>query len=210
MSGTLFIIAAPSGTGKTTLVRALCNNLPNLLVSISCTTRPKRTDEKEGVDYYFIDKETFDEMVRKNQFLEHECVFDHYYGTPKQWVENQLASGNDIILEIDWQGARDVRTLMPDKVVSIFILPPAFATLENRLQERRQDNEETIRRRMRDALNELSHYREFDYLVINDDLDKALMEISKIVEYRRKGEQYLGPDLKEFAESLMAEGSKIQ
>ena len=210
MPGTLFIIAAPSGTGKTTLVRSLCNNIPNLKVSISCTTRPKRAGEEEGVDYYFIDKKTFDEMAANNQFLEHECVFDHYYGTPKQWIEDQIAGGNDIILEIDWQGARDVRKLMPEKVVSIFILPPVFSTLEKRLVDRQQDDEKTIKRRMQDALNELSHYSEFDYLVVNDNLDHALSEIRKIVEHRRQGKPYRGPDLEEFAKRLMAEGSKIQ
>ena len=210
MSGTLFIIAAPSGTGKTTLVRSLCDSTPNLQVSVSCTTRPQRPGEKEGVDYYFIDKKTFDEMVAKNEFLEHKCVFDHYYGTPKKWVEDQLANSNDVILEIDWQGARDVRQMMPDKVISIFILPPAFTTLEQRLRARQQDDEATIKRRMQDAMIELSHYPEFDYLVINDNLDKAVSELINIVEHRRRGEKYLMPDIRDFAEELMAEAGKIQ
>lgn len=210
MSGTLFVIAAPSGTGKTTLVHALCKSMSNIRVSISCTTRPQRHGEKEGVDYYFIDKKTFDDMVASNQFLEHERVFDYYYGTPRQWVEEQIALGNDVILEIDWQGARDVRKLMPDKVVSIFILPPAFSTLEQRLHGRGQDNEQTIRRRMQEALSELSHYGDFEYLVINNDLDKALSELRNIVEYHRRGEKYPVPDLQEFARDLIAEGSKIK
>ena len=210
MSGTLFIIAAPSGTGKTTLVRALCTSMANLQVSVSCTTRPQRPGEKHGIDYYFIDNKTFDEMVAQQQFLEHERVFDHYYGTPYQWVNEQLGKGTDVILEIDWQGARGVREKMPDKTVSIFILPPAFATLEQRLKERGQDNAGTIRRRMQDAVNELSHYREFDYLVINDDLDRALSELRSIIEYRRRGEQYPPGKLMDFAESLMAEAGKIQ
>lgn len=210
MSGTLFIIAAPSGTGKTTLVRSLCARVPDLRVSISCTTRPQRPGEQDGVDYYFIDDATFDEMVANGQFLEHERVFGYHYGTPRQWVEEQLRAGNDIILEIDWQGARDVHALLPERTVSIFILPPAFATLEQRLHGRGQDDAGTIRRRMRDALAELSHYREFDYLVINDELERAVSELGQIVAYRRRGERYPAPDLHEFAERLMAEGAKIQ
>ena len=210
MPGNLYVIAAPSGAGKTTLVQALCKSMPDLRVSISCTTRPQRPGEKEGVDYYFIDKKKFDDMVADNQFLEHERVFDHFYGTPRQWVEEQIETGNDVILEIDWQGARDVRQLMPDRVVSIFILPPAFSTLENRLRGRGQDNEKTIRQRMQAALNELSHYQDFEYLVINDDLDKALSELRKIIEYHRRGEKYPVPDWQDFARNLIAEGGKIQ
>jgi guanylate kinase len=210
MAGTLFIIAAPSGTGKTSLVRALCESIPNLLVSISCTTRAKRPDEQEGVDYYFVDNKTFDEMVDRGQFLEYKEVFGNRYGTPLQWVEQQLQSGNDIILEIDWQGARDMRAMMPDKTVGIFILPPAFATLEERLRGRAQDDDTTIRRRMQDALEELSHFDEFDYLVINDEFPSALAELRSIIEARRAGGQYNGPDRREFAARLMAEGAKIQ
>jgi len=210
MAGTLFIIAAPSGTGKTTLVRALCENIPNLLVSISCTTRTKRPGEQDGVDYYFVDDKTFDGMVAKNQFLEYECVFDYHYGTPRQWVEEQLEAGNDIILEIDWQGARDVRAMLPDKTVSIFILPPAFATLEERLRGRGQDDETTVQRRMLEAREQLSHYDEFDYLVVNDDFTSALAGLKAIIEARRRGEQYIAPDRHDFAARLMAESRKIQ
>lgn len=210
MTGILIIIAAPSGTGKTTLVRALCASIPNLLVSISCTTRAKRPGEQEGVDYYFVDDKTFDKMAASDQFLEYKHVFGNRYGTPRQWVEQQLQAGKDVILEIDWQGARDMRTLMPDKTVSIFILPPAIATLEERLRGRGQDNESTVRRRMREALDELSHYNEFDYLVINDKFTSAQAELKAIIEARRRGEQYTAPDRHEFAARLMAEGGKIQ
>lgn len=210
MNGSLFIIAAPSGTGKTSLVRALCENIPDLQVSISCTTRAKRSGEQESVDYYFVDDKTFDEMVAKDQFLEHKQVFGSRYGTPLQWVEQQLRSGKDIILEIDWQGARDVRTMMPEQSLGIFILPPAFATLEERLRNRAQDDETTIRQRMQDALEELSHFDEFDYLVINDEFPSALAELKSIIEAKRAGRLYEGPDQHEFAARLMAEGAKIQ
>lgn len=210
MSGTLFIIAAASGTGKTSLVRELCKRVDKLHISISCTTRPQRPGEIDGSDYYFIDEATFTDMVAKGAFLEHETVFDYHYGTPRQWVEEQLALGNDIILEIDWQGARDVRALLPEKAVGIFILPPAFSALEQRLRDRGQDDEETIQRRMRDALEEISHYGEFDYLVVNDDFESTIAELGKIVESRRKGRVYQGPELEQFVEELMTEGGNIK
>ena len=210
MTGSLFIIAAASGTGKTSLVKALCERVANLNVSVSCTTRPQRPGEKDGTEYHFIDETTFRDMVAKGAFLEHEMVFDYHYGTPRQWVVEQLALGNDIILEIDWQGARDVRALLPDNSISIFILPPAIAVLEQRLRGRGQDDEGTIRRRMRDALEEISHFGEFDYLVINDDFDKAVTELGKIIESRRSGRIYQGPDLAQFAEQLMTDGSNIK
>ena len=210
MSGTLIIITAASGTGKTTLVHSLCERLDNLKVSISCTTRPKRPGEMDGVDYHFIDEKRFQEMVADNLFLEHELVFDHHYGTPRKWVEDELHSGNDVILEIDWQGARDIRRLMPEQSISIFILPPSFATLEKRLRGRGQDSDETIRRRMQDNLEELSHYREFDYLVVNASLESALQELVRIVESRRKGIVLQAADLNNFAEQVMTEGRQFQ
>jgi guanylate kinase len=210
MAGTLIIITAPSGTGKTTLVRALCESNPDLQVSISCTTRAKRPGEQEGADYYFVDDKTFDKMVANHEFLEYKHVFDNRYGTPRLWVEQQLQAGKDVILEIDWQGAREMRTLMPDKIISIFILPPTFATLEERLRGRGQDLESTVRRRMREALDELSHYNEFDYLVINDDLKSTQAEVEAIIEARHRGEPYVAPDRHEFAAGLMAENGKIK
>lgn len=210
MNGSLFMISAPSGTGKTSLVRALCRDLDRLKVSVSCTTRARRPGEKEGVDYHFIDTDTFNEMVSKNLFLEHERVFDHLYGTPRAWVEQELAAGYDVILEIDWQGARDVRKLLPEKTVSIFLLPPSFADLEKRLRERGQDDESIIRRRMLDALGELRHFNEFDYLVVNDDFDRALAKIGRIIECHRRGKPCDTPDLRAFAEQLMTEGGFLK
>ena len=209
MSGNLFIIAAASGTGKTTLVHALCRSLPNLRVSISCTTRPMRPGEQDGVDYFFVDNATFAGMVAEKKFLEHETVFDYRYGTPRLWVEDQLRAGTDIILEIDWQGARGVRALLPD-TIGIFLLPPGFAALEQRLRNRAQDDAATIHRRMRAALEELSHYREFEYLVINDDLDTALAELKEIIVSCRQGRRMAAPDRRDFAECLMAEGGKFK
>jgi guanylate kinase len=209
MSGNLFIIAAASGTGKTTLVRALCRSLPNLRVSMSCTTRSMRPGERDGVDYNFIDDATFDRMVADKKFLEHETVFGNRYGTPRAWVEEQLRAGTDIILEIDWKGARSVRAMLPD-CIGIFLLPPSFAALEQRLCNRAQDDASTIQRRMRAALEELSHYREFDYLVINDDVAAALAELLEIIESCRRGRRMAAPERREFAERLMTEGGKLK
>ena len=178
-SGTLFIVSAPSGAGKTTLVHALVESMPNLYVSISHTTREKRPYEKDGVDYHFVDKNTFDSMVEDNEFLEHARVFDHHYGSSRKAVEEQLAAGRNIILEIEWQGARQVRELVSN-VISIFIFPPSYQALESRLGDR-GDGDSTIERRMRDAKSEISHYGEYDYLVINDDFRTALGELETII-----------------------------
>lgn len=177
--GTLLIIAAPSGAGKTSLVRALVDNIPDLSVSISHTTRPARPHEKHGVDYYFVSEEEFQGLLDQNLFLEHATVFDHHYGTSHAWVEEQLAGGTDIILEIDWQGARQARSVIND-AVSIFILPPSLAALEERLKGR-GDDERNIRRRMRDAVGEIEHYDEYDYLVVNDFFDKTLKQLTAII-----------------------------
>ena len=177
--GTLFIIAAPSGTGKTSLVRALVEIIPDIYVSISHTTRPSRPHEKHAVDYYFVSEDEFRELVGQNLFLEHATVFDHRYGTSRTWVEQQLADGKDIILEIDWQGAQQVRAIMKD-AVNIFILPPSLAALEERLKGR-GDDERNIRRRLRDAVSEIEHYHEYDYLVVNDNFDKTLEQLAAIL-----------------------------
>lgn len=210
MSGTLIIISAASGTGKTTLVSALCQELDNIKVSISCTTRPKRPGEQDGVDYYFVDKKKFQAMIEAGEFLEHEIVFDNHYGTPRRYVEEQLAAGIDIILEIDWQGARDIRTLMPGQVMSIFILPPTFATLEQRLRGRGKDSDSVIQRRVGEALEEISHCTEFDYLVINDDLQRALGELKQIISQRRLGNPPKKQELSTFVQQLIAEGRHFQ
>ena len=182
--GTLFIISAPSGAGKTSLLKALIVDAENIVVSVSHTTRKMRPGEINGRDYHFIDQATFLSMVGSSAFLEHAKVFDNYYGTSQQHVEQQLLQGLDVILEIDWQGARQVRKLFPDSV-SVFILPPSSQALAERLQNRGQDNDEVISRRMHDAVNEMSHYAEFDYLVVNDDFDTALQELRCIFKTNR-------------------------
>ena len=182
--GTLFIISAPSGAGKTSLLKALIVDAENIVVSVSHTTRKKRPGEINGRDYHFIDQATFLSMVSSSAFLEHAKVFDNYYGTSQQHVEQQLLQGLDVILEIDWQGARQVRKLFPDSV-SVFVLPPSSQALAQRLQNRGQDNDEVISRRMNDAVNEMSHYAEFDYLVVNDDFDTALQDLRCIFKTNR-------------------------
>ena len=174
--GTLFIVSAPSGAGKTSLVKALIDSTDGIQVSVSHTTRASRPGEEEGVHYHFVTKEAFEEKLASGDFLEHAQVFDNFYGTSKSAVLDLLDSGVDVILEIDWQGARQVREALPDNV-GIFIAPPSHAALEERLRGRGQDSDEIIARRMRDAQSEMSHYDEYDFLVINDDFDTALNEL---------------------------------
>lgn len=178
--GTLFVVSAPSGAGKTSLVKALRESLPGLAVSVSHTTRAQRPGEAHGRDYFFVDRAEFARMIEAGEFLEHAQVFDNSYGTARRTVEAALAAGQDALLEIDWQGARQVRTWLPE-CVSVFVLPPSRRTLEERLQGRGQDDSATIARRMRDAQSEMSHYGEYDYLVVNDDFAAALAELRCIV-----------------------------
>jgi guanylate kinase len=182
----LFVIAAPSGAGKTSLVKALRQRLPELAVSTSHTTRPARPNEAEGREYYFVDNAQFDRMVAAGAFLEHARVFDNQYGTSRGQLEEKLAAGSDVILEIDWQGARQVRAAMP-RCESIFILPPSREALRQRLTDRRTDSEAVIERRLADAVSDMSHYREFDYVVVNEDFDRAVDELASIV--RGQGQQ---------------------
>jgi len=184
VQGSLHIIAAPSGAGKTSLVKALIASLPGLVVSLSTTTRPRRPGEVDGVDYHFVDMATFEAQVADGQFLEHARVFDHYYGTSRAGVQAQRDKGLDVILEIDWQGARIVREQLPE-CRSIYILPPSRQVLEQRLHQRGQDNEQQIARRMQDAVSEMIHYDEFDYIVINDDFDRAVQDLRSIFLSRR-------------------------
>ena len=179
--GTLYLIAAPSGAGKTSLVKALLEKTQNLRVSVSHTTRPARAGEEDGVNYHFVSKNEFQQMLSDKVFLEHAQVFDNYYGTSLKWLTEQLNTGIDVILEIDWQGAQQVRRLKPD-TVSIFILPPSRATLEQRLKDRGKDSEEVIAKRLRGAVEEMSHNIEFDYLVVNDDFDQALKDLQAIIQ----------------------------
>lgn len=182
--GTLYIISAPSGAGKTSLVKALLDQSKNIGVSVSHTTRAKREGEQDGVDYHFTDQKLFISMVEKGEFLEHAQVFDNYYGTAIANIEAKLKQGEDVILEIDWQGAAQVRKQLPYSV-NIFILPPSQKALQERLRGRGQDSDEIIARRMRDAKSETSHYSEYDYLVVNDDFDDALIELNSIIVARR-------------------------
>ena len=183
-TGTLFIISAPSGAGKTSLVKALLDTTSDIAVSVSYTTRPIRAGEQDGVHYHFVDQPSFLERLAQNDFLEHAEVFGNHYGTSQAWVEQQLASGQDIILEIDWQGAAQVRKLIPTSC-GIFILPPSREVLQQRLENRGQDDDSVIADRMNEAVSEMSHYAEFDYLIVNDDFDQALAELKAVVTAER-------------------------
>ena len=177
----LFIIAAPSGCGKTSLVKALLESLSNLSVSVSHTTRKPRKAEIDGENYHFVSKERFGEMISNNDFVEHAEVFGNLYGTARSNIKEKLDANIDIILEIDWQGARQVRENMPDSI-SIFILPPSKNVLLQRLTDRAQDDDETISERMKNSESEMSHYDEFEYLVINDQFDSALNDLKAIIQ----------------------------
>ncbi|WP_456380835.1 guanylate kinase [Thiolapillus sp.] len=178
--GNLFIISAPSGAGKTSLLRELLKVDNGLVLSVSHTTRSPRPGEQDGVHYHFVTVEEFMSLAGEGAFLEQAQVFDNYYGTSQAGVESQLRAGLDVVLEIDWQGARQVRKAFPD-AISIFVIPPSIAALRERLGNRGQDDEETIERRMKDARNELSHYAEYDYLVVNDRFEDALDDLACIV-----------------------------
>ncbi len=180
-SAKLFVLAAPSGAGKTTLVRELMKRRPELQFSISYTTRKQRVNEEEGRDYYFVGEEKFLELQRDGELLESALVFDNHYGTGRRQVEAHLAAGRHVILEIDWQGARQVREAAPD-CISVFILPPSGAALERRLRNRRTDSEAVIERRLRDALSDMSHWNEFDYVIVNDDLQQAVTELENVID----------------------------
>lgn len=184
MQATLYIFSAPSGAGKTSLVKALLESTESITVSVSHTTRAMRPGEQNGVHYHYVDIPAFERMVAEQAFLEHAKVFDNYYGTSRQAVLDKLALGQDVILEIDWQGARQVRTLFPE-CVGIFVLPPSKAALRERLTGRGQDDATIIDRRMRDAEAEMSHYAEFDYVVVNDVFDHALAELRAIITAQR-------------------------
>ena len=178
-TGTLYIVSAPSGAGKTSLVKALVDAQPQVRVSVSHTTRAMRPGEVDGVNYHFVSREEFLARLERNEFLEHAEVFGNLYGTSQRWLEQTLAEGYDLILEIDSQGAQQVRRLMP-QAKSIFILPPTQEALRQRLNNRGQDSDEIIEKRMREAVSEMSHYVEYDYLVINDDFAHALIDLQSI------------------------------
>ncbi|MEQ1559122.1 MAG: guanylate kinase [Methyloglobulus sp.] len=201
--GNLYIISAPSGAGKTSLVRQLIADVDKLVVSISHTTRPIRPGEVEGEDYFFVSQMQFQDLLANHDLLEHATVFDHSYGTAKTTVEHHLNQGLDVILEIDWQGAQQIRKIRPDSH-SIFILPPSTAVLEDRLQHRGQDDKQVIARRMRDAVTEMSHFNEFDYIVVNDVFEQALAELKSIVITNRLTQERQRQHLKTLISELLA------
>ncbi|MBA3564324.1 MAG: guanylate kinase [Gammaproteobacteria bacterium] len=206
-AGRLYVVSAPSGAGKTSLVKALVDLDPALVFSISYTTRPKRPNEIEGKDYFFVDKGRFDSLVEAGEFLEHAEVFGNCYGTGRSHVEALLAEGHNVILEIDWQGARQIRAAMPG-CRTIFVLPPSVAELERRLRGRSTDDEATIQRRLSEASADLGHWGEFDYVIVNDDFTTALEHLAQVV--RGAGEQSstAEPALRQFVEKLGAAAKK--
>jgi guanylate kinase len=198
----LFVIAAPSGAGKTSLVRALMERQPELRFSVSYTTRPQRPGEQDGQHYHFVAPGEFEGMLARGDFLEHARVFDNFYGTARSQVESLLADGHGVVLEIDWQGARQVRAQMPESA-GIFILPPSRAELERRLRGRGTDAETVIRRRLADAATDMSHWREFDYVVVNDDFATALDALADIVQGRGEAFRADRPELGPVATALL-------
>lgn len=203
-TGTLFIIAAPSGAGKTSLVRSLLRQWDDIAVSVSHTTRPPRPGEVDGDAYHFVAEAEFKALVEQGRFLEHARVFGHYYGTSRDGVRQMLATGKSLILEIDWQGARQVAARQPD-CVSIFILPPDYATLRRRLLGRKNDAAETIERRMRAARDELARYEAFDYIVINDEFERALGEIRAIITAANLGRRRQAAYYDDFVAKIIAQ-----
>jgi guanylate kinase len=201
--GRLFVIAAPSGAGKTSLVKALLERKPELHVSVSYTTRPKRATETDGREYHFVTREEFERLRAEGQFLEHAEVFDNLYGTGRGPVESELARGHNVILEIDWQGARQVRASMP-ACATVFILPPSRESLEQRLQNRKTDSAEVIARRLRDAVGDMSHWDEFDFVVVNDDFDRAVADLIRIVEGQGDALRGKRPELRPLLARLLA------
>jgi guanylate kinase len=201
--GRLYVISAPSGAGKTSLVKRLLESEPRLRLSISHTTRTRRPTEVEGREYHFVTKPQFEELAARGEFLEHARVFDNNYGTARAFVEAQLAEGHDVLLEIDWQGAQQVRRAMPD-CVSIFVLPPARAALAERLARRATDTREVIERRLRDAATDMAHYGEFDYVVVNDDFEQAVADLKRIIEGQGADLKSDRPELKPLLADLLA------
>ena len=200
--GLMLVLSSPSGAGKSTLSRRLLASDAAVRMSISATTRPMRPGEEEGKDYFFVSPSMFQQMARTNAFLEHATVFDNHYGTPKEPVQMALAQGKDVLFDIDWQGTQQLREQAGDDLVSIFVLPPSHDELERRLRSRAQDSEDVVQARMSKASSEISHWAEYDYVVINDDLDSTLAKIQTILEAERmKRRRQTG--ITEFARKLM-------
>jgi guanylate kinase len=202
-AGKLLVIAAPSGAGKTSLVKALLASEPGLRLSISHTTRTMRPTEQQGREYHFVSVPEFERLQAAGEFLEHARVFDNFYGTSRSFVGEQLKAGHDVVLEIDWQGAQQVRRAMP-QCVSIFILPPSRQALAERLAGRGTDSPQVIARRLADAVGDMSHYREFDYVVVNDDFTRAVEDLRRIVSGRAKDLRDDRPQLAPLVKGLLA------
>jgi len=200
--GRLFVIAAPSGTGKTSLVKALMRAVPSLAVSTSFTTRSRRPTEEDGRDYHFVSRAEFDAMVKRGAFLEHATVFDNSYATGRELVESALSRGQDLLLEIDWQGAAQVRRALPE-AITVFILPPSRESLEQRLRGRATDSDAVIARRLKDSVTELSHWRDFEYVVVNDLFEQALADLKAIVEGHGEAFKSTRPEVAERARKLL-------
>lgn len=183
--GLMLVLSSPSGAGKTTIASELRNREEDLRISISVTTRPPRPGEVDGRDYFFVDEETFKNMLEKEAFLEHAKVFGNYYGTPKEYVFNKLKGGRDIIFDIDWQGTQQLAQFARDDLVSIFILPPSVEALRERLQKRGQDSSDVVELRMAQSANEISHWPEYDYVIINQDLERSITQVQEILHSER-------------------------
>jgi guanylate kinase len=199
--GLMYVLSSPSGAGKTTITRALLKNNPDLEISISATTRPRRPGEVDGQDYYFVEIPEFNAMVDNGEMLEHAKVFGNYYGTPRQPVEEALNRGLDVIFDIDWQGTQQLREIARDDLVTVFILPPSSKELERRLRERNQDSEESIRHRMDKAADEMTHYSEYDYVLINSNVDLTIHQAQQILDSERLKRQRAG-GLSDFVRGL--------
>ena len=200
----MLVLSSPSGAGKTTLARRLIEDDANLALSVSCTTRKKRKGEIEGKDYHFVDRETFTRMREHDEFLEWAVVFDNFYGTPRKPVDDALEAGKDVLFDVDWQGARKLRDNAKGDVVAVFILPPSGKALEWRLQERAQDSAEVVQARMREASNEIQHWNEYDYVLVNRDVEQSLAALHAILAAERlRSQRQTG--LKDFVQSLLAE-----
>jgi guanylate kinase len=202
--GLMLVLSSPSGAGKTTLARRLLDAEPEVEISVSHTTRAKRKGEKDGRDYHFIDRDSFTQMRDRGEFLEWAVVFDNFYGTPRKKVEQALAEGRDVLFDVDWQGAASLRDKAKDDVVTVFILPPTAADLEQRLNVRAQDPPETVRRRMLGASNEIRHWDEYDYVVVNYDIERSVAALRAILAAERLRRSRL-TSLKAFVQNLLAQ-----
>jgi guanylate kinase len=202
--GIMLVLSSPSGAGKTTIARRLCDEEPGIAISVSHTTRKKRKGETEGKDYHFVDKETFAQMRDAGAFLEWAVVFDNYYGTTRGPVEQALAAGRDVLFDVDWQGAETLRKVATGDVVSVFILPPSAEALEDRLKTRAEDAEDVVVRRMRGASNEIQHWNDYDYVVVNNDIEQSVTAVRAILAAERLRRSRL-TGLRGFVQNLLAQ-----